>query len=77
MAGMKQPAGPAPRRYWVVGGVYSDTAFDELADEAGEERFGPFRSFAEAKEEWARLAWRSVDDCHARYRVTVETDAGG
>lgn len=72
---MNEPAQPARRRYWVVGGIYSDTQFDQIAGDGGEERFGPFRTFAEAKEEWARLAWRSVDDCHARYRITVETDA--
>lgn len=74
---MTAPAGPAPRRYWVVGGIYRDTDFEELSGGDREERYGPFDSFAAAKEEWARVAWRSVDDCHARYRVTVEMDAAG
>jgi catechol 2,3-dioxygenase-like lactoylglutathione lyase family enzyme len=56
-------------RWWVVGGVYRDTAFREPADPGGERRFGPFESEAEARAEWQRLAWASVDDALARYRI--------
>lgn len=74
---MMTPAASASKRYWVVGGIYDDTSFEHLSEAAREERYGPFATFAAAKEEWARLAWRTVDDCHSRYRVTLETDAAG
>ncbi len=66
---MAQTAAAAKQaaRYWVVGGVYKDTRFADA--ERGEERHGPFESYKDAYDAWARLAWRSVDDCHARYRI--------
>lgn len=64
----------AGARYWVVGGVYKSTRFDD--PEQREERFGPFASYAEAFAEWSRLAWRTVDDAHARYRIE-KSDASG
>jgi Domain of unknown function (DUF4170) len=60
--------GAAPG-YWVVGGHYKDTHFREPADPAGENWSGPFPTYEAAKAEWARLAWSSVDDALARYRI--------
>ncbi len=60
--------GAAPS-YWVVGGHYKDTHFRELADPAGESWSGPFATYEAAKAEWARLAWITVDDALARYRI--------
>ena len=41
-------------QFWVVGGEYTDTHFqDALAP----------------GEEWAKLAWRTVDECTTRYRI--------
>ena len=58
------------RSYWVVGGAYTGTDFNQVADrQSVEERFGPFASYAEAFAEWSRLAWRTVDDAHTRYRI--------
>jgi catechol 2,3-dioxygenase-like lactoylglutathione lyase family enzyme len=65
--------GPRPR-WWVVGGVYRDTAFREPADPGGERRHGPFDSEPEARAEWQRLAWASVDDALARYRIEKRAD---
>jgi hypothetical protein len=55
-------------KFWVVGGVYADTRFVEPVGGA-EHWYGPFDSYAEAKREWGRHAWASVDDAHARYRI--------
>lgn len=55
--------------YWVVGGHYKDTHFREPVDPAGESWSGPFATYEAAKAEWARLAWLSVDDALARYRI--------
>ena len=67
-------------RYWVVGGEYSSTAFDEFAAGRSEERFGPFERYQDAVKEWRRRAWATVDNCHARYRIISdrgERHAGG
>ncbi|MBX6322544.1 MAG: DUF4170 domain-containing protein [Rhodospirillaceae bacterium] len=56
-------------RYWVIGGEYADTRFDRPAEGAEERRYGPFATYAEAKAEWARRAWATVDDAHVRYRI--------
>jgi hypothetical protein len=61
-------------KFWVVGGVYADTKFDRMADGGPEARFGPFENHADAKAEWQRRAWSTVDDAHARYRI--EEDGG-
>ena len=60
--------------YFVVGGEYTDTRFEHLANNGEEERYGPFSSYKEAREIWAEHAWRTVDNCHARYRII---DANG
>lgn len=64
------------KTYWVIGGEYADTSFTRMADDAAEERFGPFDSFEAAEAEWSRLSWQTVDNCHARYRI-VEGGNGG
>jgi hypothetical protein len=55
--------------YWVVGGPYCDTKFDEPADGGGEEWYGPFDDYSAAKIEWSRRAWSTVDDAMCRYRI--------
>ncbi len=61
----------ARSRYWVVGGTYTSTEFDQ--PEEKEERYGPYDSYAEAFSTWSRLAWKTVDDAHTRYRI-VQSD---
>ena len=61
-------------RYWVVGGVYEDGDFRTIA-EGEEERVGPFATYDEAKAAWAKRAWETVDDAHARYRIEKEEAA--
>ena len=59
-------------RFWVVGGIYSDTTFERMASGGAEERFGPFATHEDAKAEWQRRAWSSVDDANARFRIEEE-----
>jgi hypothetical protein len=59
-------------RFWVVGGTYADTRFERIAGGGAEERIGPFPSYDEARTEWARRAWASVDDAHVRWRIEEE-----
>ena len=55
--------------YWVVGGTYKNTDFDQL--EAGQKlkRYGPFNSYEDAKVEWNRLSWINVDSCNTRFII--------
>ena len=67
---MQEQSANQGKPYWVVGGVYTGTDFNQIsAAAAEEERFGPYESYAEAFSEWSRLAWKTVDDAHARYRI--------
>lgn len=54
--------------FWVVGGEYTDTHFQETVG-SNEHWFGPFHDYEAAKEEWAKHAWQSVDQCKTRYRI--------
>ncbi|MFC4350639.1 DUF4170 domain-containing protein [Fodinicurvata halophila] len=56
------------QQYWVVGGEYRDANFT-VPLEGREEWIGPFGSYHQAKAEWARLAWSTVDDAQTRYRI--------
>ena len=56
------------RQFWVVGGEYTDSRFRDLVG-GSEEWIGPFQDYESAKEEWAKLAWQSVDHCATRYRI--------
>jgi Domain of unknown function (DUF4170) len=60
--------------YWVVGGDYTDTRFNELAPGTREERLGPFASYREAWDVWSARARATVDIATVRYRI-VESDA--
>lgn len=53
--------------YWVMGGTYAGEGFDKF--ESAPERYGPFDTYDEAKSKWSELAWASVDDATARYRI--------
>lgn len=57
------------RAYWVVGGEYADTGFEEMADGCQEERHGPFPSYEEAQALWQQMSWEHIDDAHMRYRI--------
>ena len=59
--------------FWVVGGRYRDTRFDRFAEGRGEERHGPFATYADAQREWQKLSWRFVDDCNVRYRIVEQS----
>jgi hypothetical protein len=60
--------------YWVVGGEYQDTNFDQPVAGTAVRRFGPFDTHADAKAKWQELAWSTVDNAHARYRIEAEKD---
>jgi hypothetical protein len=61
-------------RYWVVGGIYADTSFTKMQGGGAEQRTGPFVTHEQAKAEWQRRAWATVDDAHARFRIEEEDE---
>ncbi len=63
--------------FWVIGGEYTDTRFAEIVGGGAETRLGPFATYDAARAEWARRAWASVDDAHARWRIEEESAEEG
>ncbi len=53
--------------YWVMGGTYAGGGFDKF--EGAPERYGPYTNYEAAKSKWSELAWQTVDDATARYRI--------
>ncbi|HEY0522281.1 MAG TPA: DUF4170 domain-containing protein [Stellaceae bacterium] len=60
------------QQYWVIGGEYADTKFDNPAPGATLERHGPFATYEEAHKKWAERAWATVDNATARFRIVEE-----
>jgi hypothetical protein len=57
--------------YWVIGGEYTDTDFQEL--KAGtEERLGPYASYEAAERVWKQKSMSAIDDAYVRYRIDQE-----
>lgn len=58
-------------RFWVVGGEYTDTTFNQLV--SGSERLmGPYLNRDAALVAWRRIAEETRGDCHARFTVAEE-----
>lgn len=60
--------------YYVVGGRFTDTHFDKLIADTGEQH-GPFGSYEQAFEEWRARMFAQIDDSHYRLFVTTQPDA--
>ena len=56
-------------QFWVVGGEYTDTRFKETLGQGDEKWIGPFGDYELARQEWAKRAWHTVDECYTRYRI--------
>lgn len=59
-------------KYWVVGGIYTDTSFAELEPGTAETRLGPFATYDEAKAVWRAKAMETVDEAYARFHIERE-----
>tara|TARA_B100000963_G_C22489796_1_gene608715 strand:- start:503 stop:688 length:186 start_codon:yes stop_codon:yes gene_type:complete len=55
--------------YYVVGGTFKDTSFEEFQDESKKEKYGPFKTFEDAKKLWEKISWENVDNCNVRYII--------
>lgn len=58
--------------FWVIGGLFKNTRFEEMAEGRSVERHGPFKSFEAAEAEWQRLSSQKVDNCQVFYRIVDE-----
>ena len=63
------------KEWWVVGGKFRTTEFEEYADGGGPERFGPFESYDEARKAWFGQSMARIDECLVRYRIVGEEAA--
>lgn len=58
--------------YWVVGGEYADSRFASLLPGREAERYGPFRSYDDARKEWQARTMATIDNALVRYQVVSE-----
>jgi hypothetical protein len=58
--------------YWVVGGEYADSRFASLLQGRQPERYGPFRSYEDARKEWQARTMATIDNALVRYQVVNE-----
>ena len=58
--------------YWVVGGEYADSRFASLLAGRDPERYGPFRSYEDARKEWQARTMATIDNALVRYQVVSE-----
>jgi hypothetical protein len=56
--------------FWVIGGEYVDTRFERLA--GAFERYGPFRTRAEAEREWRGRSMARIDQALVRYTIVED-----
>lgn len=64
------------RRFWIIGGEYTDTRFDRLVD-GTQQVEGPFPCRDSALRAWRRLADETRANAHARYVLAEEPAAAG
>tara|TARA_X000000950_G_C13754688_1_gene594212 strand:- start:594 stop:773 length:180 start_codon:yes stop_codon:yes gene_type:complete len=55
--------------FWVVGGYYQNTRFEEIKEGYNLERYGPFDTYDDAKVHWEQHSWKNVDNCYIRYTI--------
>ncbi|HEY7458497.1 MAG TPA: hypothetical protein VH765_07080 [Xanthobacteraceae bacterium] len=58
-------------RFWVIGGEYTSTLFEELV--GGTERlFGPFTVRKDAEHTWREVSERHRSQCNVRFSIVEE-----
>ena len=55
--------------YFVVGGLYKNTSFNEFVDDSKKERYGPFNLMKTQKNIGKKISWENVDNCNVRYII--------
>ena len=55
--------------YWVIGGTYKDTKFQEIEVGHKLQKYCPFNSYEDAKKKWDKISWQNVDNCFVRFII--------
>ncbi len=63
------------KQFYVIGGEYADTTFQQIAAGKSEERHGPYAE-KEAHDVWRALTGKTVDNALIRYRVKPAEESG-
>ncbi|MFT0891196.1 hypothetical protein [Pseudochelatococcus sp. G4_1912] len=63
-------------RYWIVGGEYSDTDFQNIIP-GTEQISGPFNSRDDVEEEWRRISERHRSQALMRFSIASERMMAG
>ncbi|HEX9702789.1 MAG TPA: hypothetical protein VGA19_08035 [Rhodospirillales bacterium] len=60
-------------KYWIVGGTYTNTDFNELVGGEAEVK-GPYLDRDDAVQAWRRLASETRHDCLSRFSIAEEVE---
>ncbi len=63
-------------QFWVIGGEYTGTDFQNLAAGNELEEYGPFHTYEAARKEWHSRNMARIDNAMVRYRI-VEAESAG
>lgn len=66
----------ANQKFYVIGGEYADTSFEQIAGGGEPEMHGPFTE-REAKEFWRTITGKTVDNAMVRYFLKAEEEING
>lgn len=61
--------------FWVTGGEYASTEFRDMAPGASPQRFGPFKTYEDARAAWLAHSFANVDNCHVRFTIIRDDNA--
>ncbi|MFL2771461.1 MAG: DUF4170 domain-containing protein [Rhodospirillaceae bacterium] len=61
------------QNFFVIGGEYADTSFEQLVDGKEKEVYGPF-SEREARDFWRSITGKTIDNAMIRYVLTSAED---
>ena len=60
--------------YFVVGGLYKNTSFNEFVDDSKKERYGPFESYEDAKKYWDKIIPNEVPSKLKIFKMSLSND---
>ncbi len=59
------------KQFWVIGGEYVDTSFEQLAN-GGAQALGPYPSYDAALEAWRAVAVETRPVAHMRFTIVSD-----
>ena len=64
------------QKFFVIGGEYADTSFEQIAGGGDPEIYGPFLE-REAKEFWRGITGKTIDNAMVRYMLKAAEEING